>query len=221
MPRLAILVIMVAGCFIMAGGEVRADETLAIMPFDNNSVTDHLQLEPLRQGLPAILTTDLSRNSGGLKLVERQKISKVLKEMSLGQTGVVEQNTAVRVGNILGAGNIAFGSFMALGTTVRIDLRIIRVETGELLIAESVSGSTTSFIELTNRLASLLANALQVALADDRPGDSGGIDAAILFSRGLAALDTGELEKARQWFVKCTELDQGYKPRVAALLNRF
>ncbi len=215
----AFAIILLGLINFLATGPARAAETLAILPFENNSVTSRQEFEPLRQGMAAILTTDLSRNSGGLKLVERQKINNVIKEIALGQTGVIDQNTATQVGSILGAGNIAFGSFMAIGTKVRIDLRIVRVETGELKIAESVSGSTDNFIELTSRLAALLARSMEVSLSNDRSTTVSGMDAAVLFSRGLEALDAGDLKKARQLFDKCTKLDPDYQKRIDALMD--
>lgn len=211
---LALVVIL-----IILPGAAGAGETLAIMPFDNNSVTDRAELEPLRQGLAAILTTDLSRNSGGLKLVEREKIASVLKEIAMGQTGAIDQSTATQVGRILGARNIAFGSFMALGKTVRIDLRIIVVETGELLVAESVSGSSNEFIALASRLAGIIAESLKVSLASPGKSSSSNIEAAVFFSRGIEALDGGDKKAARRWFNKSVELDSGFKARVDSLLN--
>ena len=71
-----------------------APKTLALLPFENNSVTDPQRFAPLTQGIPAMLTTDLKRGGGSLKLIERSKIQGLLKEIAFGQTGAVDESTA-------------------------------------------------------------------------------------------------------------------------------
>jgi len=189
-------------------------ETLAILPFENNSVTDPERFEPLSKGLAAMLTTDLNKNGSALKLIERNKIQALLKEIALSQAGSVDNATAVRVGKILGAQAIAFGSFMVLGSDVRIDVRIIKVETSELIVSESIMGTSDGFMELESRLAEKIAGSLRVALAPKQPTAESSIEAALYFSQGLEALDRGDKETARKFFDQCIAQDPGYKDQV-------
>lgn len=189
-------------------------ETLAILPFENNSVTEPERFEPLSKGLAAMLTTDLNKNGSALKLIERSKIQALLKEIALNQTGSVDNATAVQVGKILGAQAIAFGSFMVLGSDVRIDVRIIKVETSELIVSESIMGTSDGFVDLERRLAEKIAGSLRVALAPKQTTAGSGIEAALYFSKGLEALDRGDKEAARKFFDQCVEQDPGYKDQV-------
>ncbi len=49
-------------------------KTLAILPFENNSVTDTAMYAPLAKGLSAMLITDLNTGGSTLKIIERGKI---------------------------------------------------------------------------------------------------------------------------------------------------
>lgn len=198
----------------------KVPETLAILPFENNSVTEPERFAPLSKGLSAMLTTDLKNAGTTLKLIEREKIQALLKEVALSQSGSVDQSTAVRVGRLLGAQAIAFGSFMVLGKDVRMDLRIIQVETSELIMAESIVGSADAFIDLERKLAGKIAGSLRIAL---QPASAAGsdINAALYFSQGLEALDRGDRSEADRLFAKAVAADPAYQSQVdEALLGR-
>ena len=192
----------------------RVPKTLAIFPFENNAVTDPERFAPLSKGLSAMLISDLNKSGTALKLIERDKIQSLLKEIALSQTGSVDSSTAVRAGKILGAQTIAFGSFIVLGKNVRIDARIIKVETSELIMAESILGNVDNFMGLERELAKKIAVSLKVALQLKTSGTKSDINAALYFSRGLDALDRGNRTQARELFKKSIELDPAYKQQV-------
>ena len=100
-----------------------------------------------------MLITDLNKNDSVLTVIERNKIKSILKEIALGQLGGVDQSTAIEAGKILGAQSIGFGSFTIMGDMIRIDVRIIKVESSELVMAESVSGEIKNFMALETDLA--------------------------------------------------------------------
>ena len=189
-------------------------KTLAIFPFENNAVTDPERFAPLSKGLSAMLISDLNKSGTALKLIERDKIQSLLKEIALSQTGSVDSSTAVRAGKILGAQTIAFGSFIVLGKNVRIDARIIKVETSELIMAESILGNVDNFMGLERELAKKIAVSLKVALQLKTSGTKSDINAALYFSRGLDALDRGKREEAKQLFTKSIQLDPAYREKI-------
>ncbi len=196
---------------------VQAPKTLAIFPFENNSVTDPAQYDPLRKGLCAMLITDLNKSGSTLKLIERSKIESLLKEIALGQAGGIDESTAVQVGKILGAQSIAFGSFMVLGTQVRMDVRVIKVETSELIVSESITGSSDDFMALETQLAEKIAKSLRVAFIPATMGSASDMNAALVFSQGLDALDRGDRDEADRLFAKTIELDPAFQSRVEAI----
>ncbi|MFC1532045.1 CsgG/HfaB family protein [Thermodesulfobacteriota bacterium] len=207
-----------------AGAADQTSKTLAILPFENNSITDPGRFEPLTKGLSAMLITDLNNSQNILRVIERNKIQALLKEIALSQSGSVDQSTAIQAGKILGAQSIAFGSFMVMGEMVRIDTRIIKVETGELIMAESITGDTQGFLNLEKKLAKKIAVSLgalrkESVSSDSDNGVSGskseskqkGLNPALLYSMGLDAMDRGDKEEARRLFKECISLDPTFK----------
>jgi len=232
-------------------------QTLAIFPFENNSVTDPERYAPLSNGLAAMLITDLKNAGTQLKLVERDKIKAVLQEIALGQSGAVDQATAIQAGKILGAQTIAFGNFMVLEDQVRMDVRVIYVETSEMILGDYVMGDSDEFFKLERQLAKKIAGSMNVAfvpteittpverndtvpaevpstpredvvIQNEQPpepvtvaakpeAESAGnsdIDAALYFSKGLDALDRGDMAEADQMFEACIKRDPAYKAQV-------
>ena len=82
-----------------------------------------------------MFTTEVVNNNS-FKIVEREQLNKVLGELRIGQSGVLDTTDAQKLGKILGAGAIIAGSVMKMGDSLRIDSRIIEVETGIIVSAE-------------------------------------------------------------------------------------
>ena len=85
------------------------------------------------------------------KLVEREKIDAVFKELALQKTGVIDEKTAVKIGKLLGTKYILLGSFILNQSIIKTDIRVVTVETGEtILIAHSMGDKNDLFKICTN-----------------------------------------------------------------------
>lgn len=84
------------------------------------------------------LTTRLYR-TGQFDVVERQLLNKLMKEHQLSLSGMIDENSAVALGKILGVNAIASGSTTDLGSSVKINARLISAETGKVFSVASVS----------------------------------------------------------------------------------
>lgn len=84
------------------------------------------------------LTTKLYKKSK-LEIVERQMLKKILKEQNLGLSGFIDEQTAVSIGNILGADAIITGTITVVGKYIRINARVISTKSGKVLSAASAS----------------------------------------------------------------------------------
>jgi TolB-like protein len=140
--------------------------TLAILYFDNQGNDD---LEPLKVGLAQMLITDIKTTST-VTVVERARLQEILDELELGHSGVVDPGTAAQVGKLLGAEWLLLGSYFELLGTLRVDARLVRVETGEIIHADGVHGATASFMGMEQQLATSLRDALAGLGADASPG---------------------------------------------------
>ena len=106
---------------------------IAVMEF--KSLNPGTQNTSLGSMIAEMFTTEVV-NSNSFKIVEREQLNKILGELQIGQSGVLDTTDAQKLGKILGAGAIITGSVMKMGDSLRIDSRIIEVETGIIVSAE-------------------------------------------------------------------------------------
>jgi TolB-like protein len=106
---------------------------IAVMEF--KSLNPGAKNTSLGAMIAEMFTTEVVNNDS-FKIVEREQLNKVLGELRIGQSGVLDTTDAQKLGKILGAGAIIAGSVMKMGDSLRIDSRIIEVETGIIVSAE-------------------------------------------------------------------------------------
>ena len=139
--------------------------TLAVLDFQNNSLFSAEELQPLQQGLADMMITTLSQVSG-VKVVERRQLKALLEEMALAQSGAVDAATAQQVGKLLGAQYLLLGSFMrGFKNDLRIDVRIVKTETGETIKAEEVTGKLVDVLKLARKLGEKVLKNLKIKLS--------------------------------------------------------
>ena len=92
------------------------------------------------------MITSLVR-TGRFDVVERAQLQKILKEQQLGMTGMINQETAAKVGELLGVKVIITGSVIRLGNIYDVNTRVINVEDGSILKAEKIRGPGLDAIE--------------------------------------------------------------------------
>lgn len=190
---------------------------LAILYFDNAG--GRPELDSLRKGMADMMISDLSKVPL-LKLVEREKLEEILKEQNLQNTKQFDQSTVVQIGKLLGAEIIMTGAFFEMFGQLRIDARMIDVETGRVLKAEGVNGKSEAFFSLKDQLVWQVAQSLDWTIARDAlpvsdPGDS--LDQAIDYSRILDLYDDGDLEAAKNALTKMLSFRPDFTPAKAML----
>jgi len=125
---------------------------LVIAVVDFTNVGKDPQLEGLVKGIPESVTTYLGKE-GKVRIVERSRLEAALKELQLGMTGIVDEKTAARVGKAVGASAIMVGSFLKIGDLIRINARLIDVQTGEVIMADQVQGRFEEVFGLMDQVA--------------------------------------------------------------------
>lgn len=192
---------------------------LAVAHFDD--LSDTQALAPLGQGLAAMLTTDLSLSSQ-VTVVERARLSEVISELQFQQSPWVERSSAAELGKLLGADYLVVGSFAVAADVLRIDSKVVDVETSAVVAAASQTGPLDSVFTLEGRLAVTLLEELGAALspiAGKRAGTGGTDDlqALLAWSEALQALDAGDSPGAAALLRAALEHDPQFLRAAAAL----
>lgn len=90
---------------------------------------------------------------GRLRPVERRDLEKALAEQELALSGLVDEATAARVGALAGAKYALLGSASVIETQIRVSCRLIDIETGEIVYAQSARGETKDVYGVLEKLA--------------------------------------------------------------------
>jgi curli biogenesis system outer membrane secretion channel CsgG len=103
-----------------------------------------------------ILITELAKSNRFI-VIERDKLDKLMEEQKLGMSGAIDPGTAAKMGKILGLNAIVTGAISQFGETTEgseylitqskrqvvkctVDIRVVDVETGQVLYADSGAG---------------------------------------------------------------------------------
>ncbi|OGF50694.1 MAG: hypothetical protein A2231_08125 [Candidatus Firestonebacteria bacterium RIFOXYA2_FULL_40_8] len=114
----------------------------------------------------ASTVTDLIRNdlfnTGKYVVLDRSNLDKVLKEQSFQMTGCTTTDCAVEIGKILNMKQMVVGSIGKIGSTFYLNLRIVDVETGQMITSVSEACGMDSELAALSKYASQKLAGLEV-----------------------------------------------------------
>ena len=192
--------------------------TVAVLYFTNSALVRHDEYEPLSKGITDMLITELA-GSPSLQVVERDRLQALLREQDLAQSSRVDQETAVRLGKILGVRHLLTGAFLIdRGERMRLDLRAVDVETSKVEYVETVSGKADDVLELISKLGAKVNQKLQlppiasqVSPAGTRTSKRDQLRAVMLLSRALEENDKGNVTGAMALYRQALDVYPDYQ----------
>jgi PBP1b-binding outer membrane lipoprotein LpoB len=153
-------VVVTVLCFLLYGCAGSPDVTSMKNPVI--AVWDLEDLSPLgitQMDLGNLLSARIMEavlQAGGYRVVEREKLETALRELHLGSSSLADASTRLRIGRIAGARLMIFGAYQVIGNQMRLDLRIVDVETGRIIkTAEktAVSGDLSGWLNAAEAAA--------------------------------------------------------------------
>jgi TolB-like protein len=184
--------------------------TVAVLYFDYSGKNEAML--PLQKGLAQMLITDLA-NEEIVRVVERERLQAILDEHKLAQSGKVDGKTAARIGKLLGARHLVLGSYFDVAGTLRVDARLVDVETGAIVKSIGAQGKADEFLDLEQKLVEGLRAACATLVrdkagTDPHPAGRHGpkppkhlkTETAVAYGRALLAYDAGDKPTARKLF---------------------
>lgn len=202
-----------AVALLVGSGPVTAQDTrpgMAVMPFENGG-SYGLQAEDydaLEMGMQQMLMTEFAMNEQ-LRVVDRTLIREQLAEQDLGASGRVDAGTAARIGKVVGAKFMVMGGFIDTYGTMRLDIRIVDVETSEIVKADRFTFKRDDMMEGVVGAAAKITKDLSLpplpkevqARREERAGQM--TPAAVsYYTKGLLYADRGDHDKAKELFSK-------------------
>lgn len=118
--------------------------TVAILP-----IKDRLGINSaLLEGMPDMMATELVQSSK-VRVVERSQVTNALEAQKLEGKNLSESERTA-MGKWLGAKAFLMGSLTPLGSDLRLDLRLVSTQSGELLCASSATANNADLSNLTH-----------------------------------------------------------------------
>ena len=185
-----------------------AARSVAVLYFDND--TGDSTFDYLGKGLADMMVTDLAAVPD-IQVVEREKLEALLQELKLQRTRYFDPKTAQKIGRGVGAEFAVAGAFLSVAPDIRIDVRVIRIGTGEIVAARKVVGQKDKFFELQQKLAAELIDGLGAAAekaklsAAQEATRVDDLGTAGEYGRGLDMRDRGDLKSASEQMQKVVE----------------
>jgi len=92
--------------------------------------------------------------AGRFEVIERRLMQQILQEQKMGSSGLLDPNSASRIGKLLGVKTVVTGTVQSYERTYELNVRLINVETGAIITADRVrAGSTTSLNDLVAKIS--------------------------------------------------------------------
>lgn len=179
---------------------------IAVLPFDNGGSygQDKENFDALQRGIAGMLISELAANPAA-RVVEREQVQRILDEQNLGSSGRVDPQTAARVGKLVGARYMVMGSFIDFYGDFRVDVRLVSVETSEVVKTESERAQRDHMFDIIRNVAAKLmrgANlpALPRQAAEERQSRQVPTEALTYYSRALLYADRGQKDRAVEMY---------------------
>ncbi|KQC12135.1 MAG: hypothetical protein APR54_10015 [Candidatus Cloacimonas sp. SDB] len=167
---------------------------IAVLPFGANENALNLQ-----ESITDKMITQLV-NLRRFRVIERGAIEQVMKEQAFNLSGMVDENSAIEVGKIVGADVIVIGRINIEIGYGKVNARGIDIETGETIVAKEASAGTTN-IETIEKLVENVA----IMIYNDLPLVEGSI---VSLDEDLIYLDIGSEVGVRKG-TKCVAFKEG------------
>ncbi|MBN1636048.1 MAG: hypothetical protein JW920_06010 [Deltaproteobacteria bacterium] len=196
-------------------GVAAGSNTVAVLYFHNKSGKS--RLNPLQKGLAFMLMTDLSRLEQ-IQLLERVKLQALFEELDLGVSGLVDAETAPRVGKLAGARYLVGGDILASDLAdlgIRSDL--LDVPDESLLGQPLREGALSELLDLEKQILFEIIALLEVELSAQQKHElekplTANIKALFNLFYAIDSTDRGQYYRAQAYYQKALRQDPELRP---------
>ncbi len=133
--------------------------SVAVLDFEDLSPIGHGQ-----DGMGELLAAQIAARldeTGTYRVVERSELLRIMEELHVGSSQLTDDDTRLRLGRIIGAGEMVFGAFQVIGRTMRLDIRCVDVTSGKILkTAQSMAAAdrVSTWLDAADQAAAELLN---------------------------------------------------------------
>ena len=188
---------------------IAAKGTISISDLVVNS--NNPKLTFIGKGVSELIAYEIAK-SKDVSLVEREKRTEMLKEMELSQSGLISEEAQIKMGKMLSAKYMVFGDITDMGNMILITLRMIDVETSQVVWREKLTDKLSNYDYISGFFASSMLKFLranvdkstETKIAEKKEKNDEG---AIAFSNAINSYDKKDETSAKRELDKAKRLD--------------
>jgi TolB-like protein len=148
---------------------------VVVFTFQNSALGPaHAEFDNISTAVQDLLITDMASNAK-IRLVDRSHIAEIQSEQNMVKGGMIDPQTAIRLGKIMGAQYAVTGGWIAdkEGKAI-LTGRTIDIETSQIANPQKIEGKTENVLSMISDLSAKLNGGLNLApKAGRRVGDAG------------------------------------------------
>jgi len=131
------LPILVSACAAGPSEKPPQPVSLTVAVFDFEDVSPFNEATSNISDLLTAKSIETIDETGRFDVVERQRLAMVLEELHIGTSNLADRDTQLKLGGITGARLMVFGCYQVIENQLRLDARLVDVESGRVLNAVS------------------------------------------------------------------------------------
>jgi len=190
------------------------EKSVAVLYF--LSLSDDPQWEPLQKGLAEMIITDLSKIEE-IRVIERLRLNYLMDELKLSTSGLMDENSAPRLGKFLGARNLVKGSYMVMpDLKMTLDANIFETQKLYTPTTANLEGNLARLFRMEKEIVLRILDHFKIELTPQQrerileiPTEN--MMAFMNYCRGLDAMDRTDFEQAQNFFQNAVHLDASFK----------
>jgi tetratricopeptide (TPR) repeat protein len=187
-------------------------ETVAVLYFQNLSKNSW---SPLQKGVAQTIIDDLS-NLDQIKVIDREKVQKLMDAMGWTPQTMAQDSRAAQVGKLLGARTLVKGTYKILPDQ-KIELTVGTVYVPESKTPEytKFNGTLANLLSLEKKMVLRIISDLGLTLTPEQERQIAGpatrdFKAFAYFCYGLNDMDAGRFDSAQKFFKQAVGLDPDF-----------
>lgn len=156
------VVILALAIIVLAGPAQARQMSILVYPFQN---TGDQQFAWIAAGMTDTVISDLARIKE-VSVVSDTDRRRALEEMKFSRSGMASEEGMVAIGKMTGANVIFSGSYLVAGNRIRVNAKLMNVETGKVESTTKLDGMLDGIFDLQDRVVfSLLSETEKVQIA--------------------------------------------------------
>jgi len=107
-----------------------------------------------------------------LKIIERKFLSKIIEEQKFQASGLVDENSAVEIGNLLAAQYFVMGTITLDGGNMAIRSKVVDIATSQIVSNQEIIGNNNEIFKLQDLIIQKIADSFSLGTIENVNGDA-------------------------------------------------